>query len=123
MSPARILIVDDEPFVRKTLGRVLGKYELVLAASGEEALEHLDGEKPFDLILCDLMMPVVSGMELYERLREQAPGQEDIIVFLTGGVFTADARDFVARISNPVIEKPFDFQRLRSVIDDMLGVA
>ena len=113
---ARILIVDDEPFVRNALGRALRGYDLVTAASGEEALVHLSAGQPFDLILCDLMMPGFSGMDLYQHLRQRHPGREQQIVFLTGGVFTDEAQDFVAGISNAVVQKPFNFQQLRSIV-------
>lgn len=118
---ARILIVDDEPFVRNALGRALRGYDLVTAGSGEEALAHLSDGEPFDLILCDLMMPGVSGMDLYKHLRQRHPGREQQIVFLTGGVFTDDAQDFVAGISNAVVQKPFNFQQLRSLVRDRVA--
>lgn len=115
---ARILIVDDEPFVRNALGRALRGYDLVTAASGEEALVHLSAGQPFDLILCDLMMPGISGMDIYQHLHQRHPGREQQIVFLTGGVFTDDAQDFVAGISNAVVQKPFNFQQLRAIVRD-----
>jgi CheY-like chemotaxis protein len=116
----RILIVDDEPFVRNALGRALRSYDLVTAASGEEALAHLSAGQPFDLILCDLMMPGVSGMDIYQHLRQRHPGREQQIVFLTGGIFTDEAQEFVARISNAVVQKPFNFQQLRSIVRDRI---
>lgn len=112
---ARILIVDDEPFVRNALCRALKGYELVTAANGQEALAHLAGG-PFDLILCDLMMPGVSGMDIYQHLCERHPGREQLLVFLTGGVFTDEAHAFVSGIANPVVQKPFNFQQLRSLV-------
>ena len=118
---ARILIVDDEPFVRNALGRALRGHDLVTAASGQEALAYLGAAEPFDLILCDLMMPGVSGMELYQHLRQRHPGREQRIVFLTGGVFTDEAQDFVAGISNAVVQKPFNFQQLRDIVRDMIA--
>jgi two-component system NtrC family sensor kinase len=118
---ARILIVDDEPFVRNALGRALRGYDLVTAASGEEALVHLSAGQPFDLILCDLMMPGVSGMDLYQHLRQRHPGREQQIVFLTGGVFTDEAQEFVSGISNAVVQKPFNFQQLRSIVHDRVA--
>lgn len=112
---ARILIVDDEPFVRNALCRALKGYELVTAANGQEALAQL-AAGAFDLILCDLMMPGVSGMDIYQYLRERYPGRERLLVFLTGGVFTDEAHDFVSGIANPVVQKPFNFQQLRSLV-------
>lgn len=123
MATGRILIVDDDAFVLKALRRALMQYDLELAQDGEKALEILGRAPSFDLILCDLMMPDVSGMDIYEHLRRSAPGQEEKIVFLTGGAVTEDASRFVARIANSVLEKPFDYHRLRGVVEDMLGSA
>lgn len=113
---ARILIVDDEPYVRNALSRALREHELVTAANGQEALELLSGDERFDLILCDLMMPGFSGMDLHQHLSTSQPGLADALVFLTGGVFTDEAHDFVSQIPNPVIQKPFDFQQLRRIV-------
>jgi CheY-like chemotaxis protein len=118
---ARILIVDDEPFVRNALCRALRSYDLVTAGSGEEALAHLSTGEPFDLILCDLMMPGISGMDIYQHLRLRHPGRERQLVFLTGGVFTDEAQEFVAGISNAVVQKPFNFQQLRTLVKDRIA--
>ncbi|ACY14463.1 response regulator [Haliangium ochraceum] len=121
---ARILIVDDEPFVRNALCRVLNGYELSTAANGEEALSQLSADElSFDLILCDLMMPGVSGMDIYEFLKRRQPGREMQLMFLTGGVFTEEAQAFVANIPNPVIQKPFKFDQLRNLIKAKLAAA
>ena len=118
---ARILIVDDEPFVRNALCRALRGYDLVTAGSGEEALAHLSTGEPFDLILCDLMMPGVSGIDIHRHLRQRHPGREQQLVFLTGGIFTDEAQDFVAGISNAVVQKPFNFQQLRTLVKDRVA--
>lgn len=121
MARARILIVDDDVFVRKTLRRALGEHDLVLAEDGGQALEILRVSGPFDVILCDLMMPHVSGMDLYELLRQESPGQELCMVFLTGGAADGHTHEFVSRVANQVIEKPFDFHRLRGVVNEILA--
>lgn len=118
---ARILIIDDEPFVRNALCRALRGYDLVTAGSGEEALAHLVSGEPFDLILCDLMMPGISGIDLHHHLRQRHPGREQRIVFLTGGIFTDEAQEFVAGISNAVVQKPFNFQQLRTLVNDRVA--
>ncbi len=118
---ARILIIDDDPFVRNALSRVLKEHDLTQAAGGQEGLECLAKDASFALILCDLMMPEVSGIDIYEYLRQNHPLCAQTLVFLTGGVFTDEAQDFLARIDNQVVEKPFDFPVLRRVIDEHLG--
>lgn len=70
------------------------------------------------MILCDLMMPDVTGMELYGMLRELAPEQSEQVVFVTGGAFTSKARAFLDEVPNARVEKPFDLQRLRTLVRD-----
>jgi CheY-like chemotaxis protein len=120
MAKRRILIIDDDVFVRRTLSRALATHDLTMAEDGARAIEILGSAERFDVILCDLMMPAVSGIDLYIHLCEHAPGQERSMVFLTGGAVDAAARDFLADLENPVIEKPFDYHRLRGVIDEIL---
>jgi CheY-like chemotaxis protein len=75
----------------------------------------------FDVILCDLMMPRMTGMELHGELSRTAPDQAARIVFMTGGAFTARARDFLSTIANARVDKPFDAAGLRSVVTGALG--
>jgi CheY-like chemotaxis protein/anti-sigma regulatory factor (Ser/Thr protein kinase) len=122
IPPARrgnVLVVDDELSVARTLRALLGgEHELTLAASGAEALHALanDAIPEFDVILCDLMMPGMSGMDLYERIRQLYPGLEQRMVFMTGGVSLDRAREFLATITNLTFEKPFDFDELRNTL-------
>jgi PAS domain S-box-containing protein len=115
-TSARV-IVDDEPMILNALRRALGAdHQVTTVAGGQAALALLgDGER-FDVILCDLMMPEMSGMDLYDQIRRRAPGQADRIVFITGGAFTPRAREFLERVSNPRMEKPIEFQSLRTLI-------
>ena len=115
----RILIVDDEISVARTLKALLqSEHEVTLAASGNQALSAVEEAEGagFDVIMCDLMMPGMSGMELYERLKQERPGLEARMVFMTGGVSMDRAREFLATIANLTFEKPFDFDRLRSTL-------
>ncbi len=108
----RLLVVDDEVALGRTLAVALAdEFDITLAASGREAIATL-GEKPFDVILCDLMMPDVSGMDVYERMERQAPELTRRFVFVTGGAFTERARAFVERVAAPVVEKPFELSTL-----------
>jgi two-component system cell cycle sensor histidine kinase/response regulator CckA len=115
----RILIVDDEISVARTLKALLqNEHDLTLAGSGSQALSAITAATTdsFDVIMCDLMMPGMSGMELYERLKQEHPGLEQRMVFMTGGVSMDRARDFLATSSNLTFEKPFDFDRLRHTL-------
>jgi PAS domain S-box-containing protein len=113
----RVLIVDDEPMVGSVLRRILAPdHDLVVLTRAREALERIGGGERFDVILCDLMMPEMTGMDLYEALVRSAPDQAERMVFLTGGAFTPRARDFLDRVPNQRIEKPFDDQGVRALV-------
>lgn len=113
-------MVEDEEAVAEGLRLLLEQeYAVDLASSGQQALELLLGAGPFDAVLCDLMMPGMSGIELFRALKARAPGMEERLVFMTGGAFTAEAESFLDEVSNPRVEKPFDF----SSVDRLLRVA
>jgi signal transduction histidine kinase len=113
---ARVLAVDDEPQVLRSIQRALGAHEVVVADCGREALSRLETDSAFDVILCDLMMGDMTGMELHAKLRARSTELADRIVFMTGGVFTDGASDFLAGVSNACIEKPFDLVALRAMV-------
>jgi PAS domain S-box-containing protein len=113
----RLLVVDDEIAIGRTLAIALAdEFEVTTATSGREALAMLVEGAPVDVILCDLMMPDVSGMDVYERIAAQRPALAARFVFVTGGAFTERARAFVARVDAPVIEKPFDLTKLPELL-------
>jgi PAS domain S-box-containing protein len=131
MSPppplrGKILVVDDELSVARTLKALFeNEHDLSLAETGAQALAVI-GESSgpcFDIILCDLMMPGMSGMELYETIRRERPGLEQRMVFMTGGVSMDRAREFLATCPNLTLEKPFDFERLRRTLRKLVQLA
>jgi len=115
----KVLVIDDEPMITKALERLLvAEHEVTLASTAGEARDKiLSGEK-YDVILCDLMMPQMTGMDLYAEVVQAVPEQASRMVFLTGGAFTPDARAFLDGVPNQRVEKPFDTQHLRSIIND-----
>ncbi|MFZ5481527.1 MAG: ATP-binding protein [Myxococcota bacterium] len=114
---SRILLIDDElPFVR-AFERLFGReHDVTIATGGREALARLLDGEPFDLVLCDLQMPDLSGMDLYEALASARPGLQDTIVFTTGGAYLPRAREFLSVVPNMRIEKPFDAQVVRALL-------
>ncbi len=113
---ARVLVVDDELPLASMLSRVLSdEHEVIIATSAREALAELR-QRNFDVVLCDLLMPVMSGMDLYRELKEQLPGTEQRMVFMTGGAFTPRAAEFLTTVSNPRLEKPFDLNQVRQLV-------
>ena len=120
----RVLVVDDEPGVRKMIGRMLaGEHALVDAESGRRAREIIEADPAFDVILCDLMMPGVSGIELHTWLAAEHPDLARRVVFMTGGVFTASARTYLAGVPNVRIEKPFDTAGTRALVSELVRAA
>lgn len=111
---ARVLVVDDEPLVGRAVARVLGpRHDVVVATSGREALSLIGTGHVFDLVLCDLMMPEMTGMELYHAVLERAPDVAEQFVFLTGGAFTIEAESFLNSTRAERIIKPFESAALR----------
>jgi PAS domain S-box-containing protein len=113
----RILVVDDEEVVARTALRVLSKeHDVVVIAEAKEALARCAGGEQFDLILCDLMMPDMTGMDLHRELSSVAPEQANRMIFLTGGAFTEKARLFLSETAKEYIEKPFAPANLRAIV-------
>jgi CheY-like chemotaxis protein len=100
-----------------------GEHETSVVTTGTEALTMLMREpddKRYDLILCDLHMPEISGMDLHEKLVQLRPNMAERIVFMTGGAFTERSREFVSRVKNPCIDKPIDMRQLRQLVTTTL---
>jgi PAS domain S-box-containing protein len=114
---ARVLVVDDDPGVASTLRAMLeAQHEVKSVESAREGLRLLMGPEEFDVVFCDLVMPEVSGIDLYCALELKRPDRAERLVFMTGGVFTPEAERFLARVQNPRIEKPFSLLRVEQLL-------
>jgi two-component system cell cycle sensor histidine kinase/response regulator CckA len=117
----RILVVDDEEMVIRSVKRILSKEHDVMAmVSATEALALCARGERFDLILCDLMMPDMTGMDFHRELSLVAPDQANRMIFVTGGAFTAKARHFLSETPKEHLEKPFDSANLRAIVQRYL---
>jgi PAS domain S-box-containing protein len=94
VAGCRILVVDDEVSIANIVRDMLEGHDVEIALSGREAISRLR-EADYDVILCDLIMPEVTGIDVYESLRSRGRGEERRIVFMTGGAFTDGARRFL----------------------------
>jgi PAS domain S-box-containing protein len=113
----RVLIVDDDPMVLASLRRsVSAEHDAVPVASAHAALAELAAGQSFDAIVCDLMMPEMTGMELYDALVRTSPEHARRMIFLTAGAFSPRARQFLERVPNPCLEKPYDQLSLSAAI-------
>ena len=102
----KVLVVDDEPAIGRALRRVLSAHQLTVLSDGYEAMEHLYREV-FDVIVCDLMMPGLSGHKLFETVCEAKPELRRRFVFISGGAVTSEAATFLDKCECPVLPKPF----------------
>jgi CheY-like chemotaxis protein len=117
----RLLVVDDEKMVVSVIKRILSKeHDVVGVVAAKEALALCTAGEKFDLILCDLMMPEMTGMDLHRELSRAAPEQASRMVFLTGGAFTEKARQFLSETVKEYLEKPFDPVNLRAIVQRYL---
>jgi CheY-like chemotaxis protein len=114
--PPRILIVDDDAHVANAMHRLLRGHDVDVCGSGAEAIARCTTED-FDLVLCDVMMPGLSGMDVYKRLGELRPEMVPRIVFVTGGTFTPEISIFMDHVPNLVLDKPV----LRAVLLDVVA--
>lgn len=118
---ARVLAVDDESLLLASYRRLMRRqHEIETAPGGHEALALLERDRAFDVILCDLLMPTFSGMDLYREATARWPELAPRFVFLTGGAFTQAARRFLDECGASWIEKPVDVGLLLQVIDARL---
>jgi signal transduction histidine kinase len=117
----RVLVVDDDALVLLSIRRLLDEdHDLVTTTSAHDGLRRIkDGER-FDLIVTDLMMPDMTGMEMHDHVAGQWPELAKKMLFITGGAFTATAREFLQNISNERLEKPFDANELRDLVNRLV---
>jgi signal transduction histidine kinase len=119
---AAVLIVEDERALGRALPRLLAPHRVAVAPRAREALDRIEAGESFDVIVCDLMMPEMTGMEFHAALTEKHPKLSDHVIFMSGGGLTAAARDFMATVPNPRIHKPIDVNNLRLLIEASLRI-
>ena len=112
----RVLVVDDEPWIGIAVRRVLQDHEVTVLTRAQDAVDLLAAGNEFDVILSDLMMPGMSGMDFYGVLARQHPEMASRIVFVTGGSFTPESSHFLETIANERLEKPVDLRQLRELV-------
>ena len=119
-SGARILIIDDEPLLGQTLKFAFsGRHDVVVAASGREALRLLGADAGYDLVLCDLMMPDLPGQRVFEVVEREHAELLPRFFFMTGGAFTDSAQEFLELHPDRRLDKPFsiaDIERLLTTV-------
>jgi len=118
----RVLVVDDEPSLCRSLERTLRRdHDVVTVGSGAEAQVLLAEDQGFDVILCDLMMPHITGMDLHRWVQAYVPQLAPRMLFMTGGAFTEEAQSFLGGLQNLQLDKPFDKVLLLQSIQQIAG--
>jgi CheY-like chemotaxis protein len=114
-------VVDDEPLMGLVMRRIFGgSHDVAVAESGSLALDLFDAGEDPDVVLCDVVMPGLSGIELYQATRSRHPRIAARFVFVTGGALTEKNRAFLESIPNPVLAKPFELDAVREIVRRML---
>jgi CheY-like chemotaxis protein len=117
------MLVDDDVFVARATKRQLAtQHDVTLAGSGAEALQLMQREH-FDAVLCDVMMPGMTGMEFHAKVAEHCPELAKRFVFITGGPFTPQARESFFNSNNPYIQKPFSSTELMTAIETAIAMS
>ncbi len=110
---SRLLVVDDEPTIGAVLKRTLGAaHDVEVTTDPVDAIARIERGDPFDLILCDLVMPVRSGMDVHAAVLRRSPELAKRMIFLTGGPGSARAEEFIADPARVVLDKPFTLESL-----------
>jgi signal transduction histidine kinase/CheY-like chemotaxis protein len=118
----KVLVIDDEQLVCNSVRRTLGaEHDVEAATRVADALARFDAGARYDVILCDVMMPELSGMELLHALEQKVPAQAKRVVFLTGGAFAPKAVAFLAAVQNVVLEKPYSPAALRALVRERVS--
>ena len=119
-NSGRILVIDDEPLIANALKRALREHDVTIELSGRGAIDRLQTGAAFDLIFSDLFMPDQTGMDVFRWAKANRPDLVDCFVFMTGGLFSVRVHDFLSEVKNDRIEKPFDLQKIRSLVTKRL---
>ncbi|BDG10127.1 sensor histidine kinase [Anaeromyxobacter paludicola] len=113
----RVLLLDDEEGIGRAVRRALhGFAEVVCETAGRQALQRFAAGERFDLVLCDVMMPQMTGTQFHAALAQLDPAAARDLVFVSGGAFAGAEREALALLPNERLEKPLDLARLRSLL-------
>ncbi len=112
----RILVIDDVEPVTKSVQRALRGHEVYRLHSGREAIALLTADSDFDIIFCDILMGELSGIDVYRWVKENRPGLERNMVFMTGDIYGKEVTSFLRGLKNDRLSKPFELTALRRYV-------
>jgi len=120
LTGANVLVVDDETSIGAALTRVLRGHTVTAVTSAKAAVALLQEGRSYDVVFCDLMMPQMSGMDFFGQLQTDFPQVATKVVFMTGGAFTPKSHAFLDHTANQCVDKPFESQRVRNIVQEFL---
>jgi CheY-like chemotaxis protein len=112
-----VLLVEDSATVSRALARELEDHKLTTTTNAIDAARLIESGGRFDVILCDINLDGMSGMELWARLNASCPEQAERMLFMTGGVYTSQEADFLAGAPNGWLLKPFRSEHPHEAIE------
>ncbi len=117
----RILVIDDDAAVAKMIAHILRTaHDVVIEGSPRAALARLDTDRLFDLILCDITMPELSGIQVYEAIAALDRGLAARVAFMTGGGLSSEEDGFLSDAGVPRLAKPFRPAELRTRVRELI---
>jgi CheY-like chemotaxis protein len=118
---ARILVIDDLPAFGRTIARALVEHEVTVVDRAQEAFARLAVDDRFDVILCDVQMPELGARGVHDRLAIEWPQLCARLIYMTGGAFTPESREFLEQTPQTILTKPFSIDELRAAIDELMA--
>lgn len=122
-ASGRVLVVDDDPLVARSVALILSAYSVDIVNSGADALARIGDGWQYDVILCDVMMPSMTGPQMLEELFATSPTTAARVVFMTGCVLEPELQRILDRFSNPCLEKPLNIEALRALVESRIREA
>lgn len=120
-SRSKILLIDDEEGIGVAVKRLLRKqHDVTVTTSGEAGLRALEDDGDFEVVICDLMMPGMTGMELYRTVEVRWPSLSSRFLFISGGTYSPAAKEFVDSASCTVLKKPMPPTELRASVETIV---
>ena len=118
----RVLLIEDEPGIRRALTRVLrANTDVITAKRGDEAIQKLMKGLEVEVVICDLLLPGATGMDVHSFIERHRPELLRRLLFVTGGATSPKTRDFAHKHRDALLLKPLDARRLQLVIDSVAG--
>lgn len=118
---AKVLVIDDEKLLGQTIQLGLEDvFDVEIETSGRAGLQRLLQGDEVQLVLCDLSLPDLSGVEIHREVAEKRPELLPRFVVMTGGAISTASRDFLERFDGPLLNKPFTLGQVEELVTRLL---